>query len=258
MGAGMLRALRAGGFDAQGFDVRPPSEFGDLSANVTDDLTRIDPETAILISVVRDIAQTEALLFDDQALTARLPYLGAVLISSTVSPRYITDLSHRLTCPLIDAPMSGAQIAADEARLSFMLGGPEEEIEALMPLFQAMGRDIFVMGDTGAGMQAKVLNNLLAGSNTVMTRLVLDWAQSAGVDPRKLLDVIHASSGQNWLASGFEEIEFATHGFDPENTLGILKKDIESALDAAPEDADRRLPEMLRDAVGDLLPFREG
>lgn len=131
--------------------------------------------------------------------------------------------------------MSGAQIAAQQARLSFMLGGGEEaDLDAAQPLFDAMGPHFHRMGGFGAGMQAKVLNNLLATASTAMTRLVPDWADQAGLDEDKLLSLIHTSSGQNCFASGFNDIEFARDGILADNTIGILVKDVASALDAAP------------------------
>ena len=150
--------------------------------------------------------------------------------------------------------MSGAQIAAEQARLSFMLGGDSDDLQAAQPLFSAMGKHFHHMGAYGAGMQAKVLNNLLAASNTAMTRLVLDWADQSGLDEGKLLNLIHTSSGQNWLASGFNDIEFARDGFAPDNTIGILVKDVASALDAAPSDADTALPELIQTAIKNLKP----
>jgi len=69
-----------------------------------------------------------------------------------------------------------------------------------------------------------------------------------------LLNLIHTSSGQNWLASGFNDIEFARDGWDQDNTIGILTKDVASALDAAPEGADTSLPETVRQAIFALKP----
>ena len=112
------------------------------------------------------------------------------------------------------------------------------------------------MGPFGSGMQAKVLNNLLAASHVAVTRLVLDWADDAAIDTRALLDMIHTSSGQNWFASGFDQIEFARDGLEPDNTIAILIKDIESALDAAPEDADESLPKMIQNEIRRLKPRR--
>jgi 3-hydroxyisobutyrate dehydrogenase-like beta-hydroxyacid dehydrogenase len=253
MGEPMLAALRAADLPATGFDIRLPQSYpADL--DITNDPAQIPKTTSTLISVVRDVAQTEDLLFGTQNLISHLPNLTHVVISSTVSPRYIEALKPRLPCTLIDAPMSGAQIAAREARLSFMLGGTQADIKALMPLFQAMGRHFHHMGATGTGMAAKVLNNLLAATNTAMTRLVLDWADTAGLDEDKLLDLIHTSSGQNWFASGFKVIEFSHDGYSDDNTIGILKKDVESALDAAPLGANTDLPELIAKHIASVTP----
>ena len=109
------------------------------------------------------------------------------------------------------------------------------------------------MGDFGAGMTAKVLNNLLAASHTAMTRLVLDWADAQGVEEGKLLDLIHAASGQNWFASGFDEIEFARDGYSEDNSIGILFKDVAAALDIV-GDAETSLPIAVQEAIRRLEP----
>jgi 3-hydroxyisobutyrate dehydrogenase-like beta-hydroxyacid dehydrogenase len=110
------------------------------------------------------------------------------------------------------------------------------------------------MGGYGAGMTAKVLNNLLAASSTAMTRLVLDWADAEGVDEGKLLALIHTASGQNWLASGFNDIEFARDGYGTDNSIGIIAKDVGAALDIAPDGADTTLPETVQNAIANLKP----
>lgn len=250
MGAPMLAALRAADLPARGYDVVP----SDL-AHITDDIAVFSEDLHTLITVVRNIDQTDAVLFGDQNFTA-IPSLRRIIVCSTLSPRYVLGLRDRVPphITLIDAPMSGAQIAAEQARLSFMLGGDSDDLENAQPLLNAMGKHFHHMGDFGAGMQAKVLNNLLAASNTAMTRLVLDWADQAGLDERKLLKLIHTSSGQNWLASGFNDIEFARDGFAADNTIGILVKDVASALDAAPTNADTALPELVQSAIRSLTP----
>lgn len=253
----MLAALRAAGIAARGFDIRPPSDYGALAPAMTDDPRSFARDLRTLITVVRDIDQTDDVLFGAQNLAAA-PSLKRVILCSTLSPRYVRDLRDRMPVhvALIDAPMSGAQIAAQEARLSFMLGGSDADLDAAQPLFDAMGAHFHRMGGYGAGMQAKVLNNLLAAANTAMTRLVLDWADTAGLDQDRLLALIHTSSGQNWFASGFDEIEFARDGWAPDNTIGILVKDVESALDAAPEDADTTLPDTVKSAIRALTARR--
>jgi 3-hydroxyisobutyrate dehydrogenase-like beta-hydroxyacid dehydrogenase len=257
MGGPMLAALRDAGFDARGFDIRPPADFGALRPAMTDDADAFAEGLSILLTVVRDQAQTEDVLFGAQGFASRAPALETVVICSSLSPRYVRGLADRLPgLRLVDAPMSGAAVAAQERRLSFMLGGEAADLDRLQPLFAAMGRHFHRMGGFGAGMAAKVLNNLLAATNTAMTRLVLGWADAEGIDERRLLDLIHTSSGQNWFASNFNTIEFARDGQEPDNTIAILVKDIESALDAGPADADQAIPRAVQAALRALKPRR--
>lgn len=243
MGAGMLANLRKAGINTRGFDIRNIPNVGNDIDAFCDGLTT-------LITVVRDASETDALLFNDQAIVARAPHLETLVISSTLSPGYVKALRARISdeVTLIDAPMSGAQIKADAGTLTFMTGGDAYKI---MPLLQAMGQDIHHMGAYGAGMTAKVLNNLLAASNTAMTRLVLEWADATGVEEEKLLQLIHTASGQNWFASGYNEIEFARDGYAPDNTIGILVKDVEAALDLG---RDTTLPKAVQQVIYNLKP----
>lgn len=257
MGLPMMVALRDAGFPVQGFDLRPAGSYGKFRQLITNDASEFADNLEILITVVRDQTQTDEVLFDQQALIEKSPNLTHIMICSTLSPKYVESLRARVLkrIALIDAPMSGAAIAAKEKRLSFMLGGSVESISAVQPYLDAMGTHFHRMGDFGAGMAAKVLNNLLAASSTVMTRLALDWADALAIDQDKLLALMHTSSGQTWFGSNFDTIEFARDGFDPENTIGILKKDVEAAIDGAPDHVDLTLPRTLIAAIEKLRPI---
>ena len=251
MGGHMLDALRDGGTQATGFDVVDKGVD-----HITTNVMGFAPRLETLFSVVRDADETDALLFDHQNLISAAPNLTRIFICSTLSPRSVQGLRTRIPdhIKLIDAPMSGAQVAARDRSLSFMLGGAQGDIDDAVPLLALMGKHFHHMGVFGSGMQAKVLNNLLAASHTAMTRLVLDWADAAGLETDRLLALIETSSGQNWFASSFETIEFAKHGYAPDNSIGILVKDVAAAMDAAPEGADLRLPTLLQAKIRALTP----
>lgn len=259
MGLGMCRALVDAGFDALGFDIRPAGEFGDFARHMRFDPDEIRAHAEVLFTVVRDMAETEALLFEDQALAVDNPVLKTLVISSTLSPRDLARIGARAprNVTLIDAPMSGSQIAAEERRLSFMLGGPAEALDRLQPALDAMGARFHRMGPFGAGMATKVLNNFVAVSSVAAVRRSLGWADELGLDREALLAVMHDSSGQTWFGSNFDVIEFARHGYDRGNTVGILAKDVEAALDGvgAPDDP---LGRAVIDAIRALRPLPEG
>lgn len=241
MGWGMCRALVDAGFDARGFDVRPASDFGDFERYMLPDATALKGHAEVLFTVVRDTSQTDDLLFDEQAVLVGDTAVRTLVVSSTLSPNYVKALAERVPShvTLIDAPMSGAQVAADERRLSFMLGGDDDALDAIQPMLDAMGASFHRMGGFGAGMTAKVLNNYVGASSVTATRKALSWAEDLGLDRSKLLALMHASSGQTWFGSNFDLIEFSRDGYDPDNTVHILAKDVEAALDGvgAPDDA---------------------
>lgn len=250
MGLGMLRGLKAGGFAARGFDVREIDEPDMLA-----DSAALKVHGEVVFTVVRDAAETDALLFDDQALLVGNETIKTLVVCSTLSPRYLMTIAQRAPAhvTLIDAPMSGAEVAASERRLSFMLGGEDASLDDLRPMLEAMGTSFHRMGTFGAGMSAKVLNNLVAASSFAATRTALAWADELGLDQTRLLALMHDSSGQTWFGSNFDRIEFSRDGYSDDNTIGILKKDVAAALDAAGGE-DHPLGAALLKVIGEMTP----
>jgi len=248
MGLPMARSLLAAGFDVWGFDVRAVDEFGDFRPRMIADPAEFAARCPTVISVVRDIPQTLDLCFDAQALFAGVARPRRLVVSSTVSPRFLGKLAARLPegTELIDAPMSGAPVAAREARLTFMVGGAHTAVGELMPVFGAMGREIHHLGPLGAGMTVKVVNNFVAASSVVAVRHAIAAAKALGVAPDLLTRVMAQSSGATWYGDNFAAIDWATEGYDPDNTIGILEKDVTSFMDALadlPEFEDGALEE---------------
>ena len=232
MGQPMAERLLAAGYDVLGYDVRPLADFGSFAQHMTtspQDLRTCD----CVISVVRDAKQTDELCFTEQAIFAETPCPQTLIVSSTLSPRFVRDLQSRLptNTSLVDAPMSGAPHRARDGGLTFMLGGATAEIDRLRPLIDAMGNAVFHLGPLGAGMTVKVLNNYCAASGLVATRRALELANVAGVPNQTLLDVMKVSSGSNWYADNLQAIDWADEGYAPDNTIGIVLKDVTCALD---------------------------
>lgn len=255
MGLPMAQRLLAAGFSVSGFDVRPLSAFGAFARHM-DASPEVLKTCDCVISVVRDAAETRALCFDQQALFAAPPYPGLMVVSSTLSPRTVSALRDRLpeAVELVDAPMSGAPYGAREGTLTFMLGGDPDAIARLRPALEAMGEALFHIGPLGSGMTVKVLNNYVAASNVAATRRSMALAQRANVDPALLRQVMRTSSGNNWYAENFDAIDWSCEGYDPRNTIGILEKDVQCALDIEP-DARQPLDDALLDALRRLQAF---
>ncbi len=244
MGLPMAERLRDAGYDIWGYDVRPLDEFGSFAERMLNNPVDFAARCETVITVVRDARQTDAVLFDDQALFTRDAPPARLIVSSTLSPRYIANLPDRLPpgIELIDAPMSGAPVAAKAGTLTFMVGGTDDVVDHCMPLFQAMGDAIHRLGPFGSGMTCKVLNNYAAASSVVAVRRIYDAAQQLGVDRERLRSVMADSSGSTWFGDTFDRISWSHEGYDPANTIGIVEKDVRAMLDAVNPDGDSGNP----------------
>lgn len=234
MGLPMAQQLQKAGIEIWGFDVRPLSEFGEFQDRMIEDPSEFSDRVDIVFSVVRDWQQTQDLLFDVQAIFAQPNHPKILLISSTLSPRVLDEIQSRLPddVTLMDAPMSGTVYRANDGTLTFMVGGPEKNVQELMPAFQVMGNEIHHLGPVGSGLKCKVVNNFVAASGIVAVRHALASAEAMGVERDTILEVMRSSSGSTWYGSHFNDIEWSLEGYDPTNTMGIVKKDVAAYLDA--------------------------
>lgn len=254
MGLPMAQNLVAAGFDSIGFDVRPNSDFGDFEQHMQQDGRVFSRLVDVIISVVRDIDETEALLFKDQAILRHDQHPTTLVLSSTLSPRYVVDVARRVPddVVVIDAPMSGAPYRARAGALTFMVGGGMGAVDHLMPVFNTMGDKVHHLGKTGTGAAAKVANNLCAAAGVVAVRRALSGAATYGIAPEQLLDVMRSSSGSTWYGDNLDKIDWAREGYAPENTMGILEKDIQSFADAVDSGP---FEQMLMDEIRRMEPL---
>jgi 2-hydroxy-3-oxopropionate reductase len=98
----------------------------------------------------------------------------------------------------LDAPVSGGDIGARNATLTIMVGGPEEALERVRPIFMAIGKTVTHVGDSGAGQIAKASNQIMVAAQMVAMAELLIFAKKAGADPRKVVDAIRAGAAQCW------------------------------------------------------------
>jgi len=222
MGLPMAESLLAANISVVGFDTEPSSKLQQSPLTMLPSV--YDAHADTLLIVVRTAADMFDLCFDKQA----------VFSSQN---------------PLVEAPMSGAPVAAREQRLSFMLAGDNATLDRHQALFDVMGKQCFRVGELGAGMLVKTLNNTAAATSVLITRRLLNDAKREGVDAQLLLNVLNASSGGTWFSSQFDTIDWANEGFASNSTIGILAKDVRCALSSLTrqEDAfDRELLQALQ------------
>lgn len=121
--------------------------------------------------------------------------------NSTIKPasaRLIAAALAKKGVQSLDAPVSGGDIGARQGTLAIMVGGPVDALERVMPVFQAMGKTVTHVGDSGAGQIAKCANQIMVAAQMVAMGELLVFAQKAGADPRKVVEAIRSGAAQCW------------------------------------------------------------
>jgi 2-hydroxy-3-oxopropionate reductase len=121
--------------------------------------------------------------------------------NSTIKPvasRKIALLLGEKGVQCLDAPVSGGDIGAREGTLTIMVGGPAQALERVLPVFQAMGKKITHVGDSGSGQIAKAANQIMVAAQMVAMGELLIFAKKAGADPQKVVEAIRGGAAQCW------------------------------------------------------------
>ena len=192
---------------------------------------------------VSDTAAVEQILFGAEGVEQSMAEGMIIADSSTISPSATVKFAgraHAKGVGYIDAPMTGSKIGAANGTLIFMVGGDAATIERLNPLFAAMGKKIFRMGETGKGQATKLAMNLQIALIFEGFAEALTLATKLGVDPKQLVSLIEATM----VRSGVVEYKapfVLERDFTPNFPLRLMHKDIRLTLEAAKE-ARVRLP----------------
>ena len=239
MGLPMLHSILSKNIDAKGYDIERKTSLLDLGKDFVTSKKKFLDDRNIIISVVRDASDTVELCQGNNGLFEQRS-CKVLIIASTLSPKFVMNLKSNApkNITIIDAPMSGATIAANEARLTFMVGCEKVFFNYIKPLLELMGTRINHIGNYGSGMMVKVLNNFIAASSVVSVRHVLHQAQKFELDIDALFKTIDTSSGQTWFGTNRADIEWFKENFENDNTMGILKKDVEAYVDSFENESD--------------------
>jgi 3-hydroxyisobutyrate dehydrogenase-like beta-hydroxyacid dehydrogenase len=186
---------------------------------------------------VSDTAAVEKILFGPDGVEQSLAEDMIIADSSTISPSATVKFAERVHTrgvAYVDAPMTGSKIGAGNGTLIFMVGGDEATIDRLNPLFAAMGKKIFRMGETGKGQATKLAMNLQIALIYEGFAEALTLATKLGVDPKQLVSLIEATM----VRSGVVEYKapfVLQRDFTPNFPLRLMHKDILLTLEAAKE-----------------------
>ena len=205
MGAPMAANLLRAGHSVRGFDLRPPALDALVAAGGVAAKSAADAAQGadVLLLMVVNGDQAEAALFGAEGAADALPAGTIVVASCTQAPAQARRLYERLAehrLAMLDAPVSGGVVGARDASLTIMCSGPHEFFERARPVFEAVGKRVFHVGEhAGMGSTAKMINQLLCGVHIAAAAEAMHVAERAGVPLQTMHDIISVSAGMSWM-----------------------------------------------------------
>ncbi len=186
---------------------------------------------------VADTAAVERLVFSADGVEQSLREGMVIADSSTISPSATLRFAQRVAekgVQWIDAPVTGSKIGAESGHLIFIVGGPAETVQAMEPIFKAMGKTVIHVGETGKGQSAKICMNLQIAMIYEGFAEGLTLARKLGVEPQKMIELIQASMIRSGVVD-YKAPFVLRRDYSPNFPLRLMHKDIHLLLDTAKE-----------------------
>ena len=202
MGMPMAQNLISNGIKVKGFDVSEEvlKQASKNKIEVCSETLQVSKEIDVLITMLPN-GEAVSSVFNSESLLENIDPSILIIECSTISPKTSKELSLKassLNLEMIDAPVSGGVKGAEEASLTFMVGGSVENVEKAKPILSKMGKNIFHAGGSGSGQIAKLCNNMLLAIHMSGTAEALSIGVKSGLDPSVLSEIMSKSSGGNW------------------------------------------------------------
>jgi 3-hydroxyisobutyrate dehydrogenase len=234
MGKSMCGHLIAAGYAATVFN-RSPEKAKTLvekGAKAADSPRAVAEASDVVFSIVGYPQDVREVTWGERGtLAGARP--GTVLVDMTTSEpalaREIDQAARARQVHAVDAPVSGGDVGAREARLSIMIGGDQQVVAALRPLFETMGKTIVHQGPAGAGQHTKMVNQILIASNMIGVCEALLYGFKAGLDLSVVLESVSSGAAGSWSLSNLGPRMIAGN-FEPGFFVEHFLKDMGIAL----------------------------
>lgn len=237
MGKPMSGHLLDAGHTVHVYDVVAESvkELAAKGAVTCSNSKEVAQKSDIIFIMVPDTPDVETVLFGKDGVAEGVKSGSIVVDMSSISPIATKEFAKKLAdmgVKMLDAPVSGGQVGAQNATLSIMVGGQPEVFEQIKPYFELMGKNIVLIGGNGDGQTCKVANQIVVGETIMAISEALLFASKAGADPGKVREALLGGFAQSRILDlhGKRMIE---RTFAPGFRIRHQQKDLNLALQGA-------------------------
>lgn len=189
----------------------------------------------VIISIVTDTPDVERVILGDDGAVHGAAAGSTIIDMSTVSPSATQRIAATLKekgVHMLDAPVSGGDVGAQNAALSIMVGGEQAVFDECLPVFEAMGKSITLIGGNGAGQTTKLCNQIAVSVNNLAMAEALMLAAASDLDVGKVLSAISGGAAGSWQLSNLGP-RILNGDFDPGFMVCLQQKDLKLVLGAA-------------------------
>ncbi|PHM35742.1 L-threonate dehydrogenase [Xenorhabdus innexi] len=239
MGMGIAQSLIRAGISTYGFDINNKAceKLKKIGAiEVANSPARSVSELDALLFVVVNGAQVENILFGgENPLVKQLKAGACIVIHSTISAEQAQNFAIRLQeyhINMLDAPISGGALKAEQGKLTVMVSGSSELFEKMKPIFDVTSERLYYIGNKiGQGSTVKMIHQLLAGVHIAVAAESMALAAKAGISLDLMYDIVTHAAGNSWM---FENrIPHILSGdYTPKSSVDIFVKDLGIVLEA--------------------------
>ncbi|MGC7403493.1 2-hydroxy-3-oxopropionate reductase [Pandoraea pneumonica] len=236
MGAPMAKHLQNAGHKLFLYERRtPPQDLIDGQATCCTSAKEVAKRADIIFVMVPDTPDVGAVLFGEDGLAEGLSAGKIVVDMSSISPIETKEYAKKikaLGCEYLDAPVSGGEVGAKAASLSIMVGGSQAAFDDVKPFFELMGKNITLVGESGAGQTCKVANQIVVALTIEAVGEALLFASKAGADPAKVREALMGGFASSRILEVHGE-RMVKRNFEPGFRISLHQKDLNLALQSA-------------------------
>lgn len=237
MGSRMAMNLINDGFEVTVYDIRTEATKLLLSkgAKTAKNPREASENSDIVILSLPSPSKVIDVVMGKNGVLEGLKEGGIIIDTSTIDPHSTKKIATTIKekgIGMIDAPVSGGTLGAENGTLSIMVGGEEKILNTCMDVLKVIGKNIYHVGEIGSGQVFKLINNMLVGINLIAVSEALVLAQKAGVNLNTLYEVIKTSSGNSW-AFEIKAPSMLKKEFQPGFKIWLQHKDLGLAMDMA-------------------------
>tara|TARA_B100000965_G_scaffold390194_1_gene396756 strand:- start:133 stop:1047 length:915 start_codon:yes stop_codon:yes gene_type:complete len=257
MGCPMAENLMKAGKTVKVFDVSKEKLqiASDRSLDVIDNLDElIAGDIQTVITMLPEGKHSKEIYLGKNGIINKVSKKCLLIDCSTIDIKTSIEIAKKALeqgVNMIDAPVSGGVMGAQNATLNIMVGGSKEAFEKALPLLKIMGKNIFHAGDSGSGNGAKICNNMALGISMIAASESLMLAKRLNIDIKKVHEIMKNASGNSWPISVYPPLPDLIDGtpsnnnYRPGFSAGMMNKDLKLAYECAKSvDADTPLGKM--------------